>query len=375
MSPTVTIIGAGPAGLAAADALRRRGIDPLLLERGESVGTSWRHRHEDLRLNTIRWTSGLPGLRIPRRSGRWVGRDDYIAYLERFARRARLRIHHGVEVLRIDGAPDGWRIDTGSRTYRSQHVIVATGHERIPKVPHWPGQEDFRPPIRHVATVRRAADFAGRRVLLVGAGNSGVEIAGHLVDAGVERLWVSVRTPPTILPRQLHGIPLHPLTLALRPLPERLRDRIARAVARHASGDLSPYGLPTPAQGPYERMRTSGVTVAVDQGFVAHLTAGRLTVVEAIDRLDRSDAVLRDGTRLQPDVILTATGYDPGLTGLVGHLDALDAHGRPHRSMPGLHFIGYRPALEGNLRQHPAEARRIARAITRRPTGPRIAVS
>ncbi|WP_199547581.1 hypothetical protein [Streptomyces sp. N35] len=185
---------------------------------------------------------------------------------------------------------------------------------------------------------------------------------------------MSVRTQPTILPRQLHGIPLHPLTLALRPLPERLRDRIARAVARRASGDLSPYGLPIPPQGPYERMRTSGVTVAVDQGFVAHPTAGRLTVVGAIDPLDRSDAVLRDGTRLQPDVILTATGYHPGLTGLVGHLDALAPHGEPHRSTPGLYFIGYQSALEANLRQHPAEARLTAQAITRRPARPRIAV-
>ncbi|MFI9596116.1 hypothetical protein [Nonomuraea sp. NPDC052265] len=229
---------------------------------------------------------------------------------------------------------------------------------------------------QHVATLRRAADLAGSRVLLVGAGNSGVEIAGHLVDAGVQRLWMSVRTSPTILPRQLYGVPLHPLTLALRLLPEPIRDRLTRAVAHHTFGDLRAHGLPTPRQGPFERMRTTGVTVAIDQGFVGHLTAGRLRVVTAVDHLDGADVVLRDGTRLQPDMVLTATGYDPGLADLVGHLDVLDHDGRPHRGAgghrptTGLWFIGYRPAIEGSLRQLPIEARRIARAIGNGPKTP-----
>ncbi|GAA2296245.1 NAD(P)/FAD-dependent oxidoreductase [Nonomuraea roseoviolacea subsp. roseoviolacea] len=372
MTPAVVIIGAGPAGLAAGAALRRRGIDPVILEQGDGVATSWRRRHEELRLNTIRWLSDLPGLRIPRAAGRWVRRDDYVAYLERFARQARLQVSCGVRARRIDAVVGGWEVTTDAGPHRAPHVIVATGHDRVPRVPDWPGRAGFRRPIRHVATLRRAAELAGARVLLVGAGNSGVEIAGHLVDAGVGRLWMSVRSPPTILPRQLHGVPLHPLTVALRPLPERVRDRLARAVADHAFGDLSAYGLPAPRQGPFERMRTRGVTVAVDQGFVGHLTAGRLSVVTVVDHLDGSDVVLRDGTRLRPDIVLAATGYDPGLTELVGHLGVLDPDGRPRRdagSRPptaGLWFAGYRPAIEGTLRRHPIEARRIARAITRR---------
>lgn len=364
----VVIIGAGPAGLATAAALRRRRINPVILEQGEAVGTSWRHRHEDLRLNTIRWLSDLPGLRIPRAAGRWVSRDDYLDYLERFAKTAHLDVRCGVHVRRIDRSADGWQVSTDDGVYRSRHVVVATGHDRLPRLPDWPGRMGFQRPIRHVATLRRAADLAGARVLLVGAGNSGVEIAGHLVDAGVEQLWVSVRTPPTILPRQVYGVPLHPLTLALRLLPERARDRLARSVARHAFGDLGPYGLPAPQQGPFERMRTTGVTVAIDQGFVRHLTAGRLEVVPAVEQLDGSDVVLRDGTRLRPDLIVAATGFDPGLADLVGHLGVLDRDGRPPqeagpRQSAGLWFIGYRPAIEGNLRQFPVEARRIARAI------------
>ncbi|WP_329239144.1 NAD(P)/FAD-dependent oxidoreductase [Actinoallomurus sp. NBC_01490] len=377
----VVIIGAGSAGLAAAAALRRRRIHSVILEQGEAVGTSWRHRHDELRLNTIRWLSDLPGLRIPESAGRWVGRDDYIAYLEHFARSERLDVRFGVQARRLDPTADGWQVTTDHGAYRGGHVIVATGHDRVPAVPDWPGRAGFPRPIRHVATLRSAAELADARVLLVGAGNSGIEIAGHLVDAGVRDLWVSVRNPPTIVPRERHGVPLHPLTVALQVLPERVRDRLARTVTRRAFGDLTSFGLPAPRQGPFERMRTTGVTVAVDQGFVAHLKAGRLRIVSAIDHFDGPEVVLRDGDRLGPDVILTATGYRPGLENLAGHLGVLDHAGRPgtgagpHQPATGLWFIGYHPTIEGNLRRHPIEARRIARAIaaqSRRPDRTRV---
>jgi hypothetical protein len=194
-------------------------------------------------------------------------------------------------------------------------------------------------------------------------------MAGHLLGAGVSELWLSTRTPPNILPGEIHHVPLQLVALAGRGLPERARDGLARTFQRYAFGDLAAYGLPAPAVGPYRHLRETGVTVAIDQGFVAHLKAGRARVVAEVDHLDRSEVVLRDGTRLRPDVVLAATGYRTGLAPIVGHLGVLDAHGRPkavagaRSDPPGLHFIGFRPAIEGNLRQHPGEARRIARLI------------
>jgi putative flavoprotein involved in K+ transport len=342
----------------------------VVLEQGSSVATSWRDRHQELRLNTIRWLSELPGLRLPRSMGRWVARDDYVAYLERFAAHQRLDIRFGVHVRRLDRSLGGWRVATSAGTYETDHVVVATGYDRVPWLPDWPGQGGFPKPLMHVAEVRRAADLAGLRVLLVGAGNSGVELAGHLVDGGVAGLWVSVRTPPNILPREVADVPLQPLSWALRILPERLRDATAQSIARLALGDLASYGLPAPPQGPYQRLRTSGVTVAVDQGFVGHLKARRLQIVAEVNRFAGAEVVLVDGRRLRPDVVLAATGFRRGLESLVGRLDVLDAAGLPRAGSgvptpgaPGLWFIGYRTAIEGNLRQHPIEARRIARAI------------
>jgi len=369
-APPVVIVGAGSAGLAAAAALQRRGIHAVILEQGDGVATSWRNRHGELRLNTIRWLSDLPGLRIPRNRGRWVSRDDYIDYLEQFAHHHHLDIRFDVHVQRLDRTPGGWRLTTSAGDQDTDQVVIATGYDQVPWLPDWPGQAEFPHPILHVAQLRRAADLAGQRVLLVGAGNSGVEIAGHLVDAGVDALWVSVRTPPNILPRQIAGTPLHPLTLALRLLPERLRDANARTIARLAFGDLTPHGLPTPIHGPYQRLRTTGVTVAVDQGFVNHLKTTRLHIVTELTKFAGPDAVLRDGQRLQPDIVLAATGFRRGLEPLAGHLGVLNTAGQPRSGpgqptpdAPGLWFLGYHTAIEGNLRQHPIEARRIARAI------------
>lgn len=366
------MIGAGSAGLCTAAALGRRGIPAVVLERGPSVGSSWRHRHEELRLNTDRWLSSLPGLRLPRAAGRWVGRDDFVAHLETFTDRHGLHVCRGVTVDRVDRAGAGWRMTTRDGDVDASDVVVATGNEQVPHLPDWPGLDGFEPPVRHVAEIRRVADLAGSRVLLVGAGNSGVEMAGQLVDAGVRQLWLSARTPPTILPLQLAGVPMDLIGVTARPLPERVRDTVATGISRLTIGDLAPHGLPAPSVGPYRTLRTTGVTGAVDRGFARHLRAGRLEVVPQIERLSGADVVLRNGLALRPDVVVLATGFRAGLEPLVGHLGVLDGRGvplaGPGRRIPGssgLWFTGFWPALEGALRRHPIEARRIARAIRR----------
>ena len=372
MTADVVIIGAGSAGLAAAAALQRRGIDAIVLEQGPDVAMSWRSRHDRLRLNTTRRTSGLRELRIPREAGRWVSRDAYIAYLERFASRQRFQIRFNTTVHEIDRADDGWQITTNAGTLRASDVVVATGLDRVGWIPDWIGRSGFAKPIVHVTDLRHAADLMGQRVLVAGAGNSGVDIAAHLVDAGVASLWLSMRTPPNIVPAEIHHVPLQAVALAARPLPERFRDAIARLASRYAFGDLRRFGLPAPADGPYRRLRTTGVTIAVDQGFIADLKAGRVHPVAEIHHLDGSDVVLSDGTRLQPDTLLAATGYRTGLRTLLGHLGVVDDRGVPQlprhgtSPVPGMHFIGFHPAIEGNLRQHPIEARRIARDIGQR---------
>jgi cation diffusion facilitator CzcD-associated flavoprotein CzcO len=143
---------------------------------------------------------------------------------------------------------------------------------------------------------------------VVGGGNSGVDLATLLADAGAGPVHLSIRTPPTIMPLEIAGVPLQPLGVALRHLPERLKDASVRLLLPLALGDLSRFGLPPPPVGPFARLRTTGVTAAVDRGFVRHLRDGRVRVVADVERLAGEDVVLRGGERLRADVVVVTTG-------------------------------------------------------------------
>jgi putative flavoprotein involved in K+ transport len=145
-------------------------------------------------------------------------------------------------------------------------------------------------------------------------------------------VWLSVRRPPNLLPREIDGLPLHPLAVALRGLPMWLRDQNARLLQRLFLGDLSAFGLPLTPHRPYRTLATTGVTVAVDTGFSRYVRSGRIKVVSQIDHFAPDEVILTDGAHLQPDVVLLATGYRPCLQHFVGHLGVLrptGAHGSP----------------------------------------------
>ena len=200
-SRQVYVIGGGPAGLAAAAELRRRGMHPVILERGEQVGTSWRAGYDRLHLHTVRGLSGLPGFGIPRAAGRWPSRDAVIDYLERYRARHAIEVRGRTEVERIaaaaatDGDGIRWVIHTtAGERLPARSVVVATGHAHTPYVPDWPGLDSYAGQLQHAREYRNAGPFAGLDVLVVGVGNSGSEIAVDLAEGGARRVWIAVRT-------------------------------------------------------------------------------------------------------------------------------------------------------------------------------------
>ncbi|MGW3952943.1 flavin-containing monooxygenase [Streptomyces sp. NPDC004752] len=371
----VYVIGAGPGGLAAAHALRARGVRAVVLERADRVGASWRHHYDRLHLHTTRRLSALPGLPIPRRFGRWVARDNMVRYLEKYAEFHELEIVTGVEVSRIERSADGtgWLLRaSGGRELTGSAVVVATGYNHTPRVPDWPGRDAYTGEFLHAGEYRNAGPYAGRDMLVVGAGNTGAEIAVDLVEGGASRVRLSVRTGPHIVRRSTAGWAAQYSAVLVRRLPVALVDRLARPMARMSVPDLSSYGLPRPETGLYSRV-TAGAIPVQDVGLVDAVRAGRIEVVAAVEGFEDGKVVLADGGRLSPDAVIAATGYTRALEGLVGHLDVLDGHGRPvvrggrsPRNAPGLYFTGFTNPISGMLRELAIDAEKIAKTVAAR---------
>ncbi|MGA5359811.1 flavin-containing monooxygenase [Streptomyces purpurascens] len=375
----VYVIGGGPGGLAAAYALRARGIRAVVLEKSDRVGASWRRHYDRLHLHTTRRLSALPGLPMPRRFGRWVSRDNVVRYLEKYAEHHRLEIVTGVEVSRIERAPDGtgWLLHaTGGRELTGSAVVVATGYNHTPRLPDWPGREAFTGEFLHAGEYRDGAPYAGRDVLVVGIGNTGAEIAVDLVESGASRVRLAVRTVPHLVRRSTAGWAAQYSGVLVRHLPVGLVDRISRAQAKVAIPDLSAHGLPRPDTGLYTRVKQGAIPVQ-DVGLIDAVRKGEVEIVAAVESFEGDGKiVLADGTRLSPDAVIAATGYVRALEGLVGHLKVLDARGKPvvhgarsPKTAPGLHFTGFTNPISGNLRELALDAVRIAKAIARDTSG------
>lgn len=373
MSEEALVIGAGPAGLAAAAMLRRSSVAPVILERSARVGDSWRQHYDRLHLHTVRWLSDLPGLPISRREGKWVSKDGVAHYLEAYASHHGLEVRLGVEARRIDRSNGSWIVTTSSGSAEAPIVVVAAGYNLVPRLPAWPGMDSFRRELTHSGRYRTPAPYVGKKVLVVGTGNSGAEIAVDLVEGGAGEVSLAVRTPPNILRRDLAGFPTQLFGVLFRHLPPRLVDPIAAATRRLTVGDLTRYGMPRPPRGVYTRAREDDLIPILDVGLIDMLKGGRVRVVPAVERFDGFDVILAGGRRLAPDAVIAATGYGRGLEPLVGHLGILGEKDRPivhgpvtHPDAPALYFIGYTNPISGNLREVGIDARRIARAVGRR---------
>lgn len=366
------VIGAGPGGLATAAELSRRGVDTVVLDRAPTVASSWRGHYDRLHLHTVRWLSGLPGMAIPRRYGSWVGRADVVAYLEAYAARAALDVRLGTEVTAIARDGSGWRVQTSDGDLTADAVVVATGYNHTPLLPDWPGVERFGGELLHACRYRNGAPYAGRDVLVVGAGNSGAEIAVDLVEHGAGRVRLAVRTSPHVLLRTVGGTPTTLVSVLTRYVPSSVIDPVVKVLQRLTVGDLTRYGLTAPDRGVYERVRSEGSIPILDVGLVQELRAGRVEVVAGVASFDGADVLLTDGSRITPDAVVAATGYRRGLEPLVGDLGVLRDDGLPavHGARtaphaPGLHFVGYTNPISGMFRELGIDARRIARAIAR----------
>ena len=316
------VIGAGPAGLASSRALTMAGISHLVLERGSGPGQTWADLYDSLVLHTARPLSALPGLPFPAGTRLFPTRQDFLTYLEEYAKRFTVPLRTNASVTDLRRDSNVWRARLGSgQDVEARTVVVATGIASNPHRPRLRGESRFGGRIIHSAAYRRPDDFLGQRVLVIGTGNSGVDIGVDLATAGVDVILAGRRR--SAMPLTVAGIPSQYFGFVLAPL-------LAARKGCH---------------------RPPIIGTRSGAGARANAIQWRAQVIELTETGARFD----DGEASSIDAVILATGYRPAV-GFLNDLVRLDDCGFPQRrarvasaNQPGLYFVGHRYDARGAL--------------------------
>ncbi|MBO2465108.1 flavin-containing monooxygenase [Actinomadura violacea] len=346
----VAVIGAGPAGLAAGKALRDAGVEAVLYERGDRPGGLWARgdlspAYASLHLNTSKGRTEFADFPMPRHWPDYPSADMVGAYLadyaERFGVLPHIRFNSPVASVRRDGTGGPWTVTTESGdTERYDAVVVANGHNRDPRWPDPAPPGDFTGVQMHAHSYRDAEVFRDRRVLVVGMGNSAMDIAVDASHVARGPVLLSARRGVHIVPKYLFGRPADATGGALAALPWRTRQRVAETMLRLAVGRPQDYGLPAPSGGLFQNHPTISDTI------LHRLTHGEVEARPGIDRLDGDGVVFIGGAADPVDVIVWATGYRVGIPFLPRDLIGDDPERLPlfkrvfHLDDPSLAFAG-----------------------------------
>ena len=323
----------------------------------EKYGPSWTSRPGG---------SALPGMAFPSEYPRFISRVQFIAYLESYARHFTLQPAFAEPVSRIAPNSGDWVVTTPRREVTSRHVVIATGYTRVPVQPIWPGLDRFRGEVLHSSRYRNGAAWKGRRVLVVGLGNSGGEIAIDLHEHGASPT-IAVRSPVSVIPRELLGLPILTVAALFRPFPPRVGDVLAAPLLALTNGDITKLGLRRRPYGPLEQVKRDARVPLIDVGTLALVRQGQVKIAPGVERFTET-SVLFEGGDAQPfDAVVLATGYRPQLEEFLPAAgDLCDAHGFPRADgqvRPGLHLCGFQLSTRGMLKEIGIEAARTAREI------------
>ncbi|XP_039805955.1 probable indole-3-pyruvate monooxygenase YUCCA9 isoform X1 [Panicum virgatum] len=361
------VVGAGPAGLSVAACLRARGVPSVVLDRADCVASLWQRRTYDrLRLHLPRHFCELPGMPFPDHYPEYPTKRQFVDYLEAYAARAGVepRFNQAVTSARYDAAAGLWRVRAedaadaaaAATEYIGRWLVVATGENAERVVPEFDGADDFGGPVSHVSEYKSGEAYRGKRVLVVGCGNSGMEVGLDLCDHNALPAMVVRDSKVHVLPREMFGVATFSVAVfLLRFLPLWLVDRILVLLARLFLGDLDKHGIRRPPGGPLELKNTRGRTPVLDIGALDRIRAGDIEVVPGIKRFFRRGAELVDGRRVAADAVILATGYHSNVPQWLKGSDFFTQEGYPRVPFPdgwkgesGLYSVGFtRRGLSG----------------------------
>ncbi|XP_042427635.1 indole-3-pyruvate monooxygenase YUCCA2-like [Zingiber officinale] len=326
--PGPLIVGAGPAGLATAACLKARGVPALLLERERCAASSWKLRtYERLRLHLPKKYCALPLMPFPKELPEYPTRQQFVDYLDCYVDRFALAPLYGVEVAQAEYDPSlgFWRVRAaaagfsgggggGGVEFVSRWLVVATGENAEAVWPETIGVAAFHGKVLHTSCYDKGDEHRGERVLVVGCGNSGMEVALDLCDNDAKVSMV-VRDKLHILPRDIFGISTFGLSMfLLKWLPVKAADALLLSIARLVLGDTGKYGIARPSRGPLELKTATGKTPVLDVGTFAKIKSGQIKVVPDVNQYTSRGAEFVDGTHREFDSIILATGYKSNVT-------------------------------------------------------------
>ena len=388
-SQKVCIIGAGSSGITAAQVLDARGIPFDCFEKGSQVGGNWRYENDNgmssayrsLHINTSRLAMAYRALPMPDHYPDYPNHFQMAAYFDEFVEHYGLRekISFHTEVLKVEPADGGWAVTTrgsggGEGTTRYRAVLVANGHHWDPRWPEpaFPGSEEFAGEQIHVHHYREPGVLEGKRVLVLGLGNSAVDVA---VESSriAEKTFLAARRGAYILPKYMNGKPIDEINPIVGYLPIAVQRFFAMRGLGIAAGDVTAYGLPKPDHKLFEAHPT------VSSELLPRLGHGDIAVKPNIERFAAGNVIrFVDGSEEEVDLVVYCTGYkmtfpffDPKVISAPDNRLPLYRRVVPIER-PGLYFIGFIQPLGPIMPLAEAQAEWVADLLAGRATLPPV---
>ncbi|CAH8389313.1 unnamed protein product [Eruca vesicaria subsp. sativa] len=315
------IVGAGPSGLAVAASLKRQEVPYIILERANCIASLWQNRTYDrLKLHLPKQFCQLPNLPFPDNFPEYPTKYQFIEYLDSYATHFDIKpkFNETVQSAKYDERFGLWRVKTVSRSglfgscefeYICRWLVVATGENAEKVVPEFEGLEDFGRDVLHAGDYKSGERYRGKQVIVVGCGNSGMEVSLDLCNHGARPSMV-VRSSVHVLPREILGKSTFEIGVTMMKwMPVWLVDKTLLLLTRLFLGSTDKYGLKRPEIGPFELKNIAGKTPVLDVGAFSKIKSGKIKIVPGIVKFGPGEVELVDGRVLKIDSVVLATGY------------------------------------------------------------------
>ncbi|XP_059447498.1 probable indole-3-pyruvate monooxygenase YUCCA7 [Corylus avellana] len=363
------IVGAGPSGLAVAACLKKQGVPFIILERANCIASLWQNRtYHRLKLHLPKQFCQLPNFPFPEEFPEYPTKYQFIEYLESYAKHFHIspNFNETVQSAKYEQTFGLWRVQTTRESssndpgdqveYICRWLVVATGENAEKVVPEFEGLKEFGGDVMHACDYKSGESYGGKRVLVVGCGNSGMEVSLDLCNYNAEPSMVA-RGPLHVLPREVLGKSTFEVAVSLMKwqLPLWLVDKILLIIARLILGNVEKYGLRRPSIGPLQLKNTAGKTPVLDIGALQKIRSGEIKVVRGIKRFYPGGVELPNGEHLKIDSVILATGYRSNVPSWLKENEFFSKDGIPKNPFPngwkgkaGLYAVGFtRKGLSG----------------------------